>query len=321
MSLFALSALTLPIVAATALILDRLLAEPRHHPLVWFGNYANLVESKLNHGDCIWRGVVALLLVATPPLALLYWLSFLLTNQPLATLLLDSAVLYFVIGWQSLKQHADAVYQPLLVNNIATARQRLAMIVSRETHTMAAPQIVGSTVESLLENGNDCLFASLFWYAVLGPVGALLHRLINTLDAMWGYKNQRYLRFGKCAATADDVLAWLPARLTAITYALSGNTICALQSWRTQAKHHTSPNGGAVMAAGAGALQCKIGGPQIYQRQRVEKPWLGCGETATKQHIVDCYGLIERGVAIWLVAFVGIGIFKLLAVNYLLSTT
>jgi adenosylcobinamide-phosphate synthase len=213
---------------------------------------------------------------------------------------LNIAVLYFVIGWQSMKQHALAISNPLLNNDLNNARFHLSMVVSRDTSQMGESQIVGSTVESILENGHDCVFASLFWFLVLGPAGALLHRLSNTLDAMWGYKNERYLRFGWFAARLDDVLGYLPARLTGVSYALSGSCKAALASWCKQMGQHKSPNAGLVMASGAGALGLIIGGPAIYDGVNHDKPYLGTGTQAQTTDIQRSIRLVEKALIVWL---------------------
>ena len=299
----------LVLVTMVALLIDRMLGEPRRHPLVWFGRCASVIEKRLNDRQSVMRGAIAAIIVIAPPLFALVLIQKSLQDSYIFSMIIEIYILYFVIGWQSLKQHADAVYQPLVNNDLVAARAALSMIVSRQTIAMESPQIVGSSVESLLENGHDSLFASLFWYALLGPVGALLHRLVNTLDAMWGYKSERYAAFGKFAARADDVLGWIPARLTALSYAVVGSTKNALASWRSQAKGHPSPNGGVVMAAGAGALNRRIGGPQVYEAKTVDKPWLGCGETAGVEAIPDSYRLIERSVLLWLFGFFCVGLF------------
>ena len=296
------------LVATLAIVADRLFGEPQIHPLVWFGNFAGSIERKLNNKGSVYRGVLAAIVVLLPPIVFVLTLVTLLSTSLVMSVALDVTVLYFVIGWQSLKEHTEAVSAPLLRGDIVAARKALSMIVSRQTDTMDEQKVVGSTMESLLENGLDSLFASLFWFALFGPVGALLHRLVNTLDAMWGYKSTRFLHFGCFAAKADDWMAWIPARLTAITYVLAGSFNSGISCWREQAPKHISPNGGAVMSAGAGALRCKIGGPQVYQGKLVDKPWLGEGEPAVASDIDRTKSLIEYSLLIWLAAFFIIGL-------------
>lgn len=277
--------------------------EPGFHPLIWFGKVASWLERRLNTRQSRLRGAIAVSALISLPLGLL-WLIQVIVESLAAQIILDIVILTFVIGWQSMKEHALAVMQPLLAGELANARNNLTMIVSRQTEGMTEREVVGATLESVLENGNDCVFASLFWYAVLGPSGALLHRLVNTLDAMWGYKNARYLKFGYCAARLDDLLGWLPARLTAICYAISGSLHNAFDSWRQQIGKHKSANAGLVMAAGAGALDIVIGGPAIYDGVRQDKPYLGVGEPAKAIDIKRAIRLIEKSLLVWLVLFV-----------------
>lgn len=285
-----------------ALLLDRLFGEPNRHPLATFGNASNWVEERLNNQQSKWRGLLAMLLVLVLPLSIIGVIQIKL-QSPVLVLLFDLSILYFAIGWQSMKEHAMAISTPLLNGNIGQARSNLAMIVSRETKELSEREVVGSTIESVLENGHDCVFASLFWFAVLGPFGVLLHRLVNTLDAMWGYKNNRFEQFGFCAARFDDVLAYVPARLTAICYALVGQTKQALQAWRGQIGKHKSPNAGLVMATGAGTLNIKIGGPATYDGIVQQKPYLGVGKFAEVQDIQQVIGLVEKSITLWLVAY------------------
>ena len=293
-------------VCILAILLDHLFSEPNRHPLVAFGNAANWLESKLNnqisHPASKWRGTLATALLLVFPLWGIVFLQLKL-NFTLLGFVLEVAILYFVIGWQSMKQHATSISKPLTNGEIQNARQSLAMIVSRETDNLSETQIAGSTIESVLENGHDSLFASLFWYALLGPFGALMHRLVNTLDAMWGYKNDRFLHFGYTAARFDDILGYVPARLTAICYALCGQTRSAFRSWRNQIGKHPSPNAGLVMAAGAGALSIKIGGPTVYNDILKQKPHLGSGPFATVVDIRRAVMLCEKSIFAWLVLY------------------
>jgi adenosylcobinamide-phosphate synthase len=163
--------------------------------------------------------------------------------------------------------------------------------------------VAKACVESTLENGNDAVFGVLFWFALFGGAGAVLFRLSNTLDAMWGYKTGRFLRFGWAAARIDDLLNYVPARLTAISYALLGQTRVALACWRRQAPTWESPNAGPVMSAGAGSLGLALGGPAIYHGQIEERPSLGEGLPARREDIPRALSLVRRGIALWLAAF------------------
>src|SRR5260364_273875 len=126
--------------------------------------------------------------------------------------------------------------------SIAPARRLTAHIVSRETSRTGETEIARAAVESTLENGNDAIFGALFWFALEGGPGALAFRLVNTLDAMWGYYTPQFFHFGWAAAKIDDLANYVPARLTALSYALCGDAQTALRCWRTQAREWRSPN-------------------------------------------------------------------------------
>jgi adenosylcobinamide-phosphate synthase len=151
----------------------------------------------------------------------------------------------------------------------------------------------------LLENGNDAVFGTLFWFIVAGAPGAVLFRLANTLDAMWGYRTPRFLAFGCVAARIDDVLNWIPARLTALSYALLGNTRLAWRCWRSQAPAWSSPNAGPVMSAGAGALGLALGGAACYDGVVEDRPPLGTGRVATASDIGRAWRLVAGTTALW----------------------
>lgn len=155
-------------------------------------------------------------------------------------------------------------------------------------------------MESALENGSDAVFAPLFWLVVAGAPGVMLYRLANTLDAMWGYRNARFTGFGWAAARIDDVLNWIPARLTAMNYALLGHTADALRCWRTQAPQWSSPNAGPVMAAGAGSLRVRLGGAARYEGVEEARPPLGTGKPATAVDITRALTLVSRTLWLWL---------------------
>ena len=287
-------AFAMPLAALAAVLLDRLLGETRRwHPLVGFGNLAAALETRLNQRSLL-TGIVAWLICVVPWVALAFWL------RPFAPFAVDVVLLYFALGAQSLCEHAAAIAKPLHEGRLDEARQRVGWIVSRETSQLDASGVAKAGVESVLENGNDAIFGTLFWFALLGGPGALLFRLANTLDAMWGYRTERYNLFGRCAARFDDALNWLPARLTALTYALLGETRQAFNCWHAQAPGWDSPNAGPVMAAGAGSLGIALGGTAIYHGQEEIRPPLGQGPAPVAADLYRAITLVKRSLWLWL---------------------
>lgn len=287
------------LLVAAALLLDALLGEPRRfHPLAGFGRLAVGLEARLNPGGRGHRlhGVAALALLVAPGVAFAGWLQ----QQPGVGAAFSALVLYAAIGLNSLHRHAEPVAAALARGDLDAARAGVSMMVSRDTAALDAEGVSRATVESVLENGNDAVFGALFWFLVAGAAGALGYRLVNTLDAMWGYKTPRYLSFGWAAARLDDGLNFLPARLTALSYALLGRTRYALACWHTQAPAWDSPNAGPVMAAGAGALEVRLGGAAVYHGQSESRPALGQGAAPEGGDIARALKLVRHGALLWL---------------------
>lgn len=274
----------------------------RWHPLVGFGNVATWLEKKLNAGNGRFlRGTLAWL-IAVPPVCIVIWSATQLLAQwhAIAALAAHVLLLYFSLGLRSLRDHMLPIAQALADDDLPQARLLTARIVSRDTTQAEEPDIAKAGVESLLENGNDAVFGTLFWFAIAGGPGALLFRLANTLDAMWGYRTPRFLSFGCAAARVDDALNFIPARLTALSYALLGNTRQAWQCWRTQAPSWSSPNAGPVMSSGAGALGVSLGGAAIYAGEVEQRPVLGIGPLAAGTDIRRAWRLVASTAALWL---------------------
>ena len=280
---------------AAALLLDAWLGEARRfHPLVGFGKLANFAERYL-YADSRALGSAAVLLLIMPWTLLMILLGF--TTWHVA---IDILVLYLALGWHSLGAHAGQVMQRLHKDDLAGARQQVGWMVSRDTADLSQTDVTQATIESVLENGNDAIFGAIFWFIVAGAPGAVLYRLVNTLDAMWGYRNARYDRFGWAAARLDDCLNFIPARLTALSYALAGNVRHAMACWHRQGAAWKSPNAGPVMAAGAGSLQLTLGGSARYHGKLEIRPLLGTGDAPGIDDIGRALGLIKRTLLLWL---------------------
>lgn len=288
------------LILLTALTLDQFLGEPkRWHPLIGFGNFAAAIEQRLNDtaqnfSQRKLMGVLALIAATLPLTLLAAWIG--------SSWIIAAVLLYLCVGRRSLHQHLAPIELALQNNDIDAARQAVSRIVSRDCEAMDADQITRAAVESALENGLDAIFATLFWFVVAGPFGAVLHRLVNTLDAMWGYRAERFAAFGWAAARLDDLMAYIPARLLALTYAVLGNREMAMRCWRTQAAWLASPNGGPVMTAGAGSLGVTLGGPASYHGEVKDKPEFGNGPQPVAADIGRARQLLDRSLLLWLAA-------------------
>lgn len=286
---------------AAALLADALLGEMRRgHPLVGFGKLAARTERTLNRRD--WPaflrrllGGLGLVVLVAPVTVAAVWLA----DAPYGWAF-EILVLYLALGLRSLGEHANRVQRALDADDIESARAAVGMMVSRDVRVLDRRGVAAATIESVLENGNDAVFATLFWFAVAGAPGALAYRLVNTLDAMWGYRTERLTAFGWTAARLDDLLNWPAARLTALTYGLVGLApLRALRcAWR-QGGRTDSPNAGCVMAAGAGALGVRVGGPGVYHGRRIRRPRFGVGRRPDAAVIGATTALVINGALLW----------------------
>ena len=311
------------IVVITALLLDLLIGEPRRlHPLVGFGYLASFLENRLNklpiqsnqrqHPSLpIIKGSAAAFILTAPFVCV----SFLITYYITWSWVIDIAILYWAVGHQSLREHVINVFKHLFENDQHAARLALSMIVSRNTEKLDQTQTTQATIETALENGSDAIFAPIFWFcffelsANMGAPAVIGYRLVNTLDAMWGYRNQRYIYFGRAAARFDDILNYIPARLVAISYALLGNTKLALHCWKEQSPLLNSPNAGPVMTSGAGSLNVRLGGPAYYHGIYTEKPYFGSNVTPSAIDIKRSLDLIRNTLYLWslVIALISLG--------------
>lgn len=300
--------LTLAGLACGAVLLDLWLGEPkRWHPLVGFGWLVTQLEKRLNPPSKQPQtrqrltGAFGVVLLVLPPTLLVIYAMQLSMWLALA---LHIYLLYFAIGHRSLRQHGLAVYHALQHGQFQEAQRATSYMVSRDVDAI---EPVSATIESVLENGSDSVFGALFWFFIAGGPGALAYRLVNTLDAMWGYKTPRYFYYGWAAARLDDALNYVPARLTALTYVLLGQTRLAWQAWRQQAPLWDSPNAGLVMAAGAGALNVQLGGRARYHGEWHDRPRLGTLTTPIAEDILRALQLVSNGMLSWLIVAVLIG--------------
>lgn len=279
-----------------ALILDAVCGDPRRwpHPVQAIGHTAQRLEVPLRrHLDDDFRAglVTVVVIVGGSALVIAGLIHGAAAIHPLLGDGLAIIILYTTFAGRSLSDHARAVQQPLLQRDLPAARVQIARLVGRDTDQLGEAEISRATVESVAENTVDGVTAPLLFAVVGGPVAAMVYKAINTLDSTFGYKNERYVHFGRAAARLDDAANFIPARLTALisipAAALAG--LDARNAWRILRRdrhNHPSPNGGQIESAFSGALHVRLGGENHYFGRPSFRPYLGdADQTLSAWHI------------------------------------
>ncbi len=287
-----------------ALLLEYLFADPqtKWHPVALFGRWLTYVEALMWRDNRL-SGVLAWLLAVFVGLAIMviFWRISCMFNA-FSGMLFQAVLLWLSLGWKSLITHVQVVAE---APDLLSARQRVAQIVGRQTQTMNTQDVQRATLETLAENTSDSIIAPLFWFALFGVWGAWLYRMVNTLDAMWGYHHTPYQSFGYCAAKIDDVLNWLPARLTAVLMLLPYPALwsCPISA---QARQHLSPNAGYPETSMAFLLGIRLGGPVQRITYVEQRAWFGVTETIlSASHIQQGIRITHQTVLLMLLLIVG----------------
>lgn len=258
--------------------LDRWLGDPvwLPHPVVLFGKVIARGEKLLNRGTSrIWKGgLFSILLILLVFASTNLIINCLFEIHQAAALIFSALAVFYCLAGKTLADEVRGVFVAL-DQSLEAGRRQVARIVGRDTSQLDPQQIRTAALETLAENLSDGVVAPLFWLAVLGVPGMLAYKMVNTLDSMIGYKNERYQQFGCWAARIDDVANYLPARLTAFMMLLVSGKWPAFSFVRKYGPAHASPNSGYPEAALAGILDCCFGGPNVYFGQVVDKPYIG----------------------------------------------
>jgi adenosylcobinamide-phosphate synthase len=283
----------LPYIIFGALLMDWIIGDPQvsFHPVALIGKTALKLEKPMRKFfvNAFLSGMICTLVITSASAAIAYLLVKISANINFSAEVITAALcVYISIALKSLITHAKAVVKPLKMGNIDKARRKVAMIISRDAEALDEKGVIRSCLESLSENLIDGVTAALF-YAILGwycggPAGAaaaaVFYRAANTLDATFGYKNKRYKKFGTFPAKLDDVLNYIPARLTLIAIFLGAlfynlHAVDAVKCAWCDRKKHPSPNSTWGMSAFAGALGIQLGGPTRYKDGWKQYPYWG----------------------------------------------
>ena len=266
-------------IALIAYVTDRLLGEFHfiRHPVILMGDYIQWFE-KYFYKDSIFRGVLLSLSLITVTLLIIYIITYMIHSLlPPDSYLLP--ILYGIIASTTIA--SKMLYDS--VKDILTHPHHIKYLVSRDTENLSPSEINKAAVETYAENLSDGVIAPLFWLLLLGLSGAFVYKAVNTLDSMVGYRTPRYEKFGKASAHLDDLLNYIPARITALLIILlspklyRSSTSYPLSTLLRQASRHDSPNAGYPITAMAWALDIRLGGPTRYFGKVKEKAYFGVG--------------------------------------------
>lgn len=273
----------------TGYVLDLIFGDPRqiYHPIRIIGNLIAVLEKgirkvfpKTSKGELAGGTVLVVLVVlicTAVPAALLGLAAWI---HPVVYWLLASFWCWQILATKSLKTESMKVYAPLKEGDLPAARRAVAMIVGRDTERLTEEGVAKAAVETVAENTSDGIVAPLLFLALGGPALGFFYKAVNTMDSMVGYKNERYLYFGRTAARLDDVLNFLPSRISAWLMILAAAILGmdgknAKRIYLRDRKNHASPNSAQTEAVMAGALRVQLAGDAWYFGELYKKPTIG----------------------------------------------
>lgn len=257
--------------------LDLLFGDPERlpHPVVLFGKIIGGLEHILNRGSYrrLKGGLTAVILIGG--VFGLTWFSLhVLSDETWISVIVKAILIFYCLAGTTLIKEVKAVFSAVDIS-LENGRLQVGRIVGRDTSGLSPQEIRTAALETLAENLSDGVVAPLFWYAILGVPGMMAYKMVNTLDSMIGYKNERYRAFGCVAARIDDIANYLPARITAFLMVVVSGRMSLLLFVKRFGSKHASPNSGYPEAALAGILDCRFGGTHDYFGESVYKPYIG----------------------------------------------
>lgn len=292
-------------------LLDLLLGDPRclPHPIRGFGFIINILDKKFNTAQKRFiKGTAISLGLIVCTFVLFFCIQKMLLNYYYLHIAIASIFTFYGIANRSLIHEAIKVEKTLTKNGTQAAQIQLSNIVGRDTSNSSPQKIRMAVLETLSENLSDAVIAPLFYYFLGGFPLMMTYKMVNTLDSMIAYKNEKYKQFGKTAAYIDDIANFIPARLTALLMAIITMSLRAFYFVFKYGHKHSSPNAGYPEAALAGILNCKLGGPNTYSGKIINKPFIGKNPRNLKA--IDVYKAAIINAAVTLSMLLAIIIFQ-----------
>lgn len=287
--------------------LDKCLGDPTWlpHPIVGFGKMISWGEKLFNRGLHKKRkgGILAILFITATFLICRFLFDLFVLEGLIIYLTASSIAIFYCLAGTTLAREVRWVFEAT-DRSVEEGRKQVSRIVGRDTSDLSAQEVRTAALETLAENLSDGVIAPLFWYLLLGVEGMLAYKMVNTLDSMIGYRNERYGQFGYVAAHIDDIANYVPARLTAFLMVLVSGKWRLVGFVRRYGKEHTSPNSGYPESALAGILDCRFGGPHNYFGERVWKPFIGNHERALTTQDMLTSIRINRQVEILMIGII-----------------
>jgi adenosylcobinamide-phosphate synthase len=242
-----------------AVVLDRFVPDRQGiKPFAWYRDWTESIEERFNGGKRI-HGVGALILAVVPIVVGVVLVRYILGELGwILRFVFDVVVLYLCLDIYRLGKSANAVSEALETGDLQEANEQLRDLTGKHAPETSEAAVARATIEGVLKQGNSLVISPIFWFILLGPFGAVLQRLSSILDMLWGHRYERFAEFGWAAARFDDLLGWIPARITALSYALMGSFEDALHCWRRRLGIWSDINSGPLLASGFGAMHMQV---------------------------------------------------------------
>jgi adenosylcobinamide-phosphate synthase len=288
------------IIVLLAILLDHLIPDRQGiKPFVWYRDWAESIEARFNGGKRV-HGIGAVILATLPIVAGVMLIHYILGEIGwILRVAFDVLVLYLSLDVHRLSKTASAVSVALESGDFDAADEQLRELIGKGVPEKSEANIARASVEGVLKQGNSLIVSPIFWFILLGPVGAVLQRLSCILDTLWGHRYERFADFGWAAARFDDLMGWVPARITALSYALMGSFEDALHCWRKRVGVWSDINSGPLLASGFGAMHMQI--CEATEEGEFEERISDLTVIPDAGHVQRAVALVWRVLLLWLV--------------------